>query len=162
VHYGAEAAASSTPQPIKIKTEKIDRPQVNGIKRPHEEDSDVIEQPPKHKPHQEREVIIIDDPPSPTIKKNFTPQIRHELDLKDVDNDLITTLRKLSPEEQWIRLAKSAQQLRCLRDDVCKLLRILVPEIELGERAEILDNTTVDDLLKQVLEANVKPTNSES
>ena len=123
------------------------RPQVNGIKRPHEEDSDVIEQPPKHKPRQEREVIIIDDPPSPTIKKNFTPQIRHELDLKDVDNDLITTLRKLSPEEQWIWLAESAQQLRCLRDDVCKLLRILVPEIELGERAEILDNTTVDDLL---------------
>ncbi|XP_015760002.1 PREDICTED: uncharacterized protein LOC107339252 isoform X2 [Acropora digitifera] len=162
VHYGAEAAASSTPQPIKIKIEKIDRPQVNGIKRAHEEDSDVIEQPPKQKPRQEREVIIIDDPPSPTIKKNFTPQIRHELDLKDVDNDLITTLRKLSPEEQWIRLAKSAQQLRCLRDDVCKLLRILVPEIELGERAEILDNTTVDDLLKQVLEANVKPTNSES
>ncbi|XP_029214012.2 MORC family CW-type zinc finger protein 3-like isoform X3 [Acropora millepora] len=162
VDYGAEAAASSTPQPIKIKIEKIDRPQVNGIKRAHEEDSDVIEQPPKQKPRQEREVIIIDDPPSPTIKKNFTPQIRHELDLKDVDNDLITTLRKLSPEEQWIRLAKSAQQLRCLRDDVCKLLRILVPEIELGERAEILDNTTVDDLLKQVLEANVKPTNSES
>ena len=77
--------------------------------------------------------------------------------MEGVDKDLIVTLGKLRPEEQWIKLVKHAQQLRYLRDNVCKLLRILVPEIELGERAEILDNTTVDDLLKQVLEANIQP-----
>lgn len=148
---------SRAEQPIKVKSEEIDRPQVNGIKRTHDEDSDVIEQPPKRKAHEEKEVIVIDDPSSPTVENQFTPESNHELTVEGVDKDLIVTLGKLRPEEQWIKLVKHAQQLRYLRDNVCKLLRILVPEIELGERAEILDNTTVDDLLKQVLEANIQP-----
>ena len=77
--------------------------------------------------------------------------------VEGVDDDLIVKFSKLNKEEQWIKLAQSAQQLRNLRDNVCKLLRVLVPEIELGDKAEILDDTTIDNLLKQVLEANVSP-----
>ncbi len=137
------------------------RPVVNGFKRPHDDDDDVIEQPVVRKPRVETEVIIIDDPtpPPPQEKeKTFEPVINDsELALEGVDNDLIIKLGKLSREEQWIKLAQSAQQLRHLRENVCKLLRVLVPEIELGEKAELLDNTTVDNLLKQVLEANLNP-----
>ena len=77
--------------------------------------------------------------------------------VEGVDDDLIVKFSKLNKEEQWIKLAQSAQQLRNLRDNVCKLLRVLVPEIELGDKSEILDDTTIDNLLKQVLEANVSP-----
>lgn len=134
---------------------------MNGIKikRTHvDDDDDVIEQPPVQKPRVEKEVIIIDDPSPPPEEKKFEPEINHERALDGVDNDLIIKLGKLSREEQWIKLANSAQQLRHLRENVCKLLRVLVPEIELGDKAEILDDTTVDDLLKQVLEANIQPT----
>lgn len=137
------------------------RPVLNGFKRPHDDDDDVIEQPVVQKPRVETEVIIIDSPtpPSPEEEeKTFEPVINDsELALEGVDNDLIIKLGKLSREEQWIKLAQSAQQLRNLRENVCKLLRVLVPEIELGEKADILDNTTVDNLLKQVLEANLNP-----
>ena len=77
--------------------------------------------------------------------------------VEGVDDDLIVKFSKLNKEDQWIKLAQSAQQLRNLRDNVCKLLRVLVPEIELGDKSEILDDTTIDNLLKQVLEANVSP-----
>lgn len=136
------------------------RPLVNGIKRAHDSDDDVIEQPVAQKPRVEKEVIIIDSPPpAPTPEEKPVEQIPNdkELAIEGVDNDLIIKLGKLSKEEQWIKLAQSAQQLRNLRDNVCKLLRVLVPEIELGEKAEIMDDTTVDNLLKQVLEANVNP-----
>lgn len=138
------------------------RPLVNGIKRIRNDNDDVIEQPPKQKPRVEKEVIIIDDPtpPPPPEEEKVEPEINRDLAVDGVDKDLIIKLRKLSPEEQWIKLAKSAQQLRYLRDKVCKLLRVLVPEIDLGDRTEILDNTTVDDLLKQVLEANIQPPSS--
>ena len=129
---------------------------MNGVKRGHDDD-DVIEQPPKQKSRVEKEVIIIDDPSPPPEQKKFEPEVSHELALDGVDNDLIIELGKLSREEQWIKLAKSAQQLRHLRDNVCKLLRVLVPEIDLGDRSEILDDTTVDNLLKQVLQANIQP-----
>lgn len=152
---------------------------VNGIKRPHNDDDDVIEQPVVRKPRVEAEVIIIDSPPSPSPppspslppplppqeeeEKTLEPVINHnERALEGVDDDLIIKLGKLSREEQWIRLAHSAQQLRSLRDNVCKLLRVLVPEIELGDKAEIRDNTTVDNLLKQVLEANLNPDATQS
>lgn len=133
---------------------------MNGIKRPHDDD-DVIEQPVVQKPRVETEVIVIDSPPPPPPQeeeKTFEPVINdNDLALDGVDNDLIIKLGKLSREEQWIKLAQSAQQLRNLRDNVCKLLRVLVPEIELGDKSEILDNTTVDNLLKQVLDANLNP-----
>lgn len=148
---------------------------VNGIKRSHDDDDDVIEQPVVRKPRVEAEVIIIDSPPPPSPppspslppqeeeEKTLEPVINHsERALEGVDNDLIIKLGKLSREEQWIRLAQSAQQLRSLRDNVCKLLRVLVPEIELGDKEEILDNTTVDNLLKQVLEANLNPDTTQS
>ncbi|KAL9968838.1 hypothetical protein ACROYT_G020977 [Oculina patagonica] len=161
VHSGGPAVAASTGLTVKVKTEKADKPVVNGFKRPHDDDDDVIEQPVVRKPRVETEVIIIDDPtpPPPQEKeKTFEPVINDsELALDGVDNDLIIKLGKLSREEQWIKLAQSAQQLRNLRENVCKLLRVLVPEIELGEKAELLDNTTVDNLLKQVLEANLNP-----
>ena len=131
---------------------------VNGIKRAHDDD-DVIEQPVAQKPRVEKEVIVIDSPPPPPPpqeEETFEPVTNdNELALEGVDNDLIIKLGKLSKEDQWIKLAQSAQQLRNLRDNVCKLLRVLVPEIELGDKAEILDDTTVDNLLKQVLEANL-------
>lgn len=133
---------------------------MNGIKRPHDDD-DVIEQPVVQKPRVETEVIVIDSPPPPPPpedEKTIEPVINdNDLALDGVANDLIIKLGKLSREEQWIKLAQSAQQLRNLRDNVCKLLRVLVPEIELGDKSEILDNTTVDNLLKQVLDANLNP-----
>lgn len=136
-------------------------PQVNGLKRPRDDD-DVIEQPPVQKTRVEREVIIIDDSSPPPEEKKFEPEISHELTLDGIDSDLIIKLGKLSQQQQWIKLAKSAQQLRNLRENVCKLLRVLVPEIELGDKAEILDDTTVDNLLKQVLEANIQPDQTNS
>ena len=139
---------------------------VNGIKRPHDDNEDVIEQPLTQKPRKEAEVIIIDSPPPPLPQEEeqaFEPVINaSEPALDGVDNDLIIKLGKLSRAEQWIKLAQSAQQLRNLRDNVCKLLRVLVPEIELGDKAQILDNTTVDGLLKQVLEANLNSDTTES
>lgn len=145
---------------------------MNGIKRAHDNDDDVIEQPVAQKPRVEKEVIIIDSPPPPPDSPLPPPQEENtlepsvanesELALEGVDNDLIIKLGKLSREEQWSRLAHSAQQLRNLRDNVCKLLRVLVPEIELGDKTEILDDTTVDNLLKQVLEANLHPNATQS
>lgn len=139
------------------------RPMVNGIKRAHDED-DVIEQPVVQKPRMETEVIVIDSPPPPPPEEEtFEPVTNdNELALEGVDNDLIIKLGKLSKEEQWIKLAQSAQQLRHLRDNVCKLLRVLVPEIELGDKSEILDDTKVDNLLKQVLEANLNTDTTQS
>lgn len=136
---------------------------MNGIKRAHDDD-DVIEQPVVQKPRVEKEVIVIDSPPPPPQEEEtFEPVTNdNELALEGVDNDLIIKLGKLSKEEQWIKLAQSAQQLRNLRDNVCKLLRVLVPEIELGDKAEILDDTTVDNLLKQVLEANLNTDTTQS
>ena len=137
---------------------------VNGIKRAHDDDDDVIEQPVVQKPRMEAEVIVIDSPPPPPQEEDTIESVTNdnELALEGVDNDLIIKLGKLSKEEQWIKLAQSAQQLRHLRDNVCKLLRVLVPEIELGDRSEILDDTTVDNLLKQVLEANLNTDTTQS
>jgi len=163
VHSGAPAVAASTGLIVKVKTEKEDRPMVNGIKRAHDDD-DVIEQPVVQKPRMETEVIVIDSPPPPPQEEEtFEPVTNdNELALEGVDNDLIIKLGKLSKEEQWIKLAQSAQQLRHLRDNVCKLLRVLVPEIELGDKSEILDDTKVDNLLKQVLEANLNTDTTQS
>ena len=134
--------------------------QINGVKR-EVEDNDVIEQPPVRKPRLDKEVIIIDSP-SPTHEGDkFELGGESDAVLNDVDNDIIVKLGKLNRHEQWIKLATSAQQLRNLRGNVCKLLRVLVPEIELGDKTEILDDTTVDDLLKQVLEANLQSENTE-
>ena len=135
-------------------------PLVNGNKRAHDSDDDVIEQPVPQKPRVEKEIIFIDSPPSappPEEKPVEGLSDSNGATVEGVDDDLIVKFSKLNKEEQWIKLAQSAQQLRNLRDNVCKLLRVLVPEIELGDKSEILDDTTIDNLLKQVLEANVSP-----
>lgn len=133
---------------------------MNGNKRAHDSDDDVIEQPVPQKPRVEKEIIFIDSPPSappPEEKSVEGLSDSNGAAVEGVDDDLIVKFSKLNKEEQWIKLAQSAQQLRNLRDNVCKLLRVLVPEIELGDKSEILDDTTIDNLLKQVLEANVSP-----
>lgn len=133
---------------------------MNGNKRAHDSDDDVIEQPVPQKPRMEKEIIFIDSPPSAPLPEEKPVEGLSDSNgaaVEGVDDDLIVKFSKLNKEEQWIKLAQSAQQLRNLRDNVCKLLRVLVPEIELGDKSEILDDTTIDNLLKQVLEANVSP-----
>lgn len=48
-------------------------------------------------------------------------------------------------------LNKRTKQLKVLRDNVCKLLQVLVPEIDVESEGH---DEGIDDLLKQVLEAN--------
>ena len=48
-------------------------------------------------------------------------------------------------------LNKKTKQLKVLRDNVCKLLQVLVPEIDVESEGH---DEGIDDLLKQVLEAN--------
>ena len=48
-------------------------------------------------------------------------------------------------------LNEKMKQLKSLRGNVCKLLQVLVPEIDVLSET---DGAKVDDLLKQVLEAN--------
>lgn len=159
VHSGAPALGASTGLTLEVKTEKADSPLVKGNKRAHDSDDDVIEQPVPKKPRAEEIILIDSPPPAPPSEEKPTEGLPDSdgAAVEGVDNDLIVKLSKLNKEQQWITLAQSAQQLRNLRDNVCKLLRVLVPEIDLGEKSEILDDTTIDNLLKQVLEANVSP-----
>ena len=48
-------------------------------------------------------------------------------------------------------LQNKTKQLKILRENVCKLLQVLVPEIDVESEG---GDETIDDLLKQVLEAN--------
>ncbi|XP_022781765.1 MORC family CW-type zinc finger protein 3-like [Stylophora pistillata] len=159
VHSGTPAVGAFTGLTLEVKTEKADSPLVKGNKRAHDSDDDVIEQPVPKKPRAEEIILIDSPPPAPPSEEKPTEGLPDSdgAAVEGVDNDLIVKLSKLNKEQQWITLAQSAQQLRNLRDNVCKLLRVLVPEIDLGEKSEILDDTTIDNLLKQVLEANVSP-----
>ena len=58
--------------------------------------------------------------------------------------------------EKTNELNTKGNQLKSLRANVCRLLQVLVPEIEVDCEQESGDGETVDELLKQVLEANQK------
>ena len=48
-------------------------------------------------------------------------------------------------------LREKTRQLKVLRGNVCKLLQVLVPEIDVESEGDV---ESIDDLLRQVLEAN--------
>ena len=59
--------------------------------------------------------------------------------------------KKEEVQSKGNELREKTRQLKILRGNVCKLLQVLVPEIDVESEG---DGETVDDLLKQVLEAN--------
>ena len=69
---------------------------------------------------------------------------------------LIKRNKDVEAKEQEVRsketeLKEKTKQLKVLRENVCKLLQVLVPEIDVESEG---GEETIDDLLKQVLEAN--------
>jgi predicted RNase H-like nuclease (RuvC/YqgF family) len=59
--------------------------------------------------------------------------------------------KKEEVQSKGNELREKTRQLKILRGNVCKLLQVLVPEIDVESEG---DGETVDDLLKQVLDAN--------
>ncbi len=77
--------------------------------------------------------------------------------LEKTDKDVIDDIKKLPARSVLGLLAQRSQQLRDLRQSVCKLLGVLVPDLDLpdaGQRS--LDDNTIDALLKDVLDANTE------
>eukprot|EP00794_Sanderia_malayensis_P000413 gene413-1048_t len=77
---------------------------------------------------------------------------------KKTDQDVVDDIKKLPANKVLGLLAQRSQQLRDLRQSVCKLLGVLVPDLDLpdaGKRS--LDDNTIDVLLKDVLDANTDP-----
>lgn len=69
---------------------------------------------------------------------------------------LIKRNKDVEAKEQEVRsketeVKEKTKQLKVLRENVCKLLQVLVPEIDVESEG---GEETIDDLLKQVLEAN--------
>ena len=112
---------------------------------------------------------VIIDPPS-RGKKDTPEVITVDGEIKDTDENkkmveksienlsIVAKFSGLSSQEQFDELVEAKSQLRDLRSNVCKLLAVLVPELDLGDTTQknFLDDCTVDELLKQVLDANTQ------
>ena len=82
--------------------------------------------------------------------------------LKTTDEDVIANIRALSPEKVLGTLAQRSQQLMELRQSVCQLLGVLVPDLNLPDsQRRSLDDNTIDALLKDVLNANTDSANDQ-
>ena len=86
--------------------------------------------------------------------KNRLDELVEELHEKSVM--LIRRNKEFEEKKQEVQskqndLREKTRELKVLRGNVCKLLQVLVPEIDVESEG---DGDTVDDLLRQVLEAN--------
>lgn len=72
--------------------------------------------------------------------------------IPNIDKSIVDAVKEMSPQQQFKALLSRTQQLYELRGNVCKLLRVLVPELEVDDRQENFQDRTVDELLQQVLE----------
>ena len=91
--------------------------------------------------------------------KDTTTEIKLEIPpdiLKVTDKEVIAELNKLPHRSVLGILAQRSQQLKDLRQSVCKLLGVLVPDLDLPETgSKSLEDNTIDALLKDVLDANM-------
>ncbi|CAH1227222.1 MORC3 [Branchiostoma lanceolatum] len=108
--------------------------------------------------------IIIDD--SDLTKTNSTSSVRVKTEIchigvqtdpADVVRVSASTVREvatLSTVEQRQKLMEQTKQLKTLRRNVSRLIGVLVPELSLEDNDIDMESESVDELLKQVLEAN--------
>jgi hypothetical protein len=91
----------------------------------------------------------------PQLDTQSTPDMNISIsddNIPNIDTNIVEKVRLMSPQQQFQALLSRTQQLYDLRGNVCKLLRVLVPELEVDDRKENFEDQTVDELLKQVLE----------
>lgn len=146
---------SDQPPAQRIKLE----PKTTGYKGDDDDDDDciIIETPQKPKPPPE--VITVNGGPQKHEEKGKEKEKEKESIDKSIENlSLVAKFCSLKPQEIFDELIESKSKLRDLRSNVCKLLAVLVPELDLGdtEQKNFLDDSTVDELLKQVLDANTQ------
>lgn len=135
---------------------------------------------PNKTPKKVDDVIVIDDP-SPVsasqpetmtahvsdarithLEAEFKEKVNKlQLQLDEKTNQLNEKTKEVDQSknelhEKTNELNTKGNQLKSLRANVCRLLQVLVPEIEVDCEQESGDGETVDELLKQVLEANQK------
>ena len=78
------------------------------------------------------------------------------VDSQEKSTLLIKRNKEFKEKEQELQskgneLREKTRQLKVLRGNVCKLLQVLVPEIDVESEGDV---ESIDDLLRQVLEAN--------
>ena len=144
----------------------------NGIKRRHDDSYPSAAEPPRQKPKiTDKDVIVIDPPSPPAVDdspalKSPTPPLNGDAKPQEAEGKLeenkddveeAAKISKQEPQQEMTELITAKRHLRALRANVCKLLRLLVPELELDDGKEaMLEDTTVDELLQQVLAANTQ------
>jgi len=93
--------------------------------------------------------------PNKDINKPKMEEILKTHNMIDIDKDIIDEVKLMSPQQQLQALLTRTQQLKqlyFLRENVLKLLRVLVPELEVSDFKGKYKDQTIDDLLQQVLE----------
>ena len=131
-----------------------------GIKREH---SDNLLCPvPAKSPKKIDAVIVIDPLPSQNEKSQSNSNNRiaeleaeHKEKLSKLQSqfDERNSVLRTENEQKTNELQEKSSTLKNLRENVCKLLQVLVPEIDVNCDGHG-EGETVDELLKQVLEAN--------
>ena len=83
-------------------------------------------------------------------EKNFSLVVKN-----NPADGIVEDIDALPADRMRTMLVQRSQQLRDLRESICKLLGLLVPEINLPRpEAMPLDDNTIDVLLRDVLDAN--------
>lgn len=93
--------------------------------------------------------------PNKDIAEPKVEEIANVPSMINIDKDIIEEIKLMSPQQQLQALVTRTQQLKqlySLRENVLKLLQVLVPELEVSEFKGKYQDKTIDDLLQQVLE----------
>lgn len=93
---------------------------------------------------------------SPKKDKQEVDKLMKDCKMVSIDKDVVDEVKSMSPKQQLQALLTRSQQLKqlySLRENVLKLLRVLVPELDVTDDLKNkYEDQTVDELLQQVLE----------
>ncbi|XP_070568052.1 MORC family CW-type zinc finger protein 3-like [Ptychodera flava] len=103
------------------------------------------------------DIIVLDNDTEPAVKRKCTNVNCTQTDPVEILTRVPDgNLTRLSALEQQQVLLQRTRELSELRRNVSQLLQVLVPELNLRDNDIDVDSSEIDELLKQVLQANTQ------